>query len=249
MFMKAIIIDDEPKRQEILRKMIHDHCPHIQVMTTASEAEEAWHLIHEHKPDLVFLDLEMPDDSGLTLLQKFEKINFHLIVISACDEQSLPALPHDVFAHLLKPVNAEALRSLAEELNSVAVNDDLQMAIEAMTDASRLSFSGKLAIPVKEGILNCAVADVIRIESDGSYSTVYVVGGKRYVISKGLKEYEELLPEKEFFRVHKSHLINIHKIKKYVRNDGNFLEMADGSLIEVARRKKDEFLQVMNAMA
>jgi two-component system LytT family response regulator len=153
--MKAIIIDDNPKRKEILRKMIHDHCPQIQVITTA---------------------------------------------------------------------------------------------IEAMTSSSRLSFSGKLSIPVKEGILNCAVADVIRIESDGSYSTVYVVGGKRYVISKGLKEYEELLPEKEFFRVHKSHLINIHKIRKYVRNDGNFLEMADGFLIEVARRKKSVFLQVMNTL-
>jgi two-component system LytT family response regulator len=112
----------------------------------------------------------------------------------------------------------------------------------------RLTFSGKLEIPVKEGIFYCAVADVIRIESDGSYSTFYVADGKRYVLSKGLKEYEELLPEKEFFRVHKSHLINIHKIRKYVRNDGNFLEMEDGCQIEVARRKKDEFLEAMNVM-
>ncbi len=113
---------------------------------------------------------------------------------------------------------------------------------------SRLMFSDKLEIPVKEGIFYCAIADVIRIESDGSYSTLYVVGGKRYVISKGLKEYEELLPEKEFFRVHKSHLVNIHKIRNYLRSDGSFLEMEDGRQIEVARRKKDEFLGAMNVM-
>jgi two-component system LytT family response regulator len=249
--MKSIIINDEPKGQGVLLKMIHHHCPDIQVIAMASGADEAWDLIHEHKPELVFLDLELPGDSGFALLQKFEKINFHLIVTTACDEQSLPLIPHDVFAHLLKPINAEELKSIVAELKlcTVTVNDDLQMAAEVMAGASRLSFSGKLAIPVKEGILNCAVADVIRIESDGSYSTVYVVGGKRYVISKGLKEYEELLPEKEFFRVHKSHLINIYKIKKYVRTDGHFLEMADGSLIEVARRKKDDFLQVMNTLA
>lgn len=113
---------------------------------------------------------------------------------------------------------------------------------------SRLMFSDKLEIPVKEGIFYCAIADVIRIESDGSYSTLYVVGGKRYVISKGLKEYEELLPEKEFFRVHKSHLVNIHKIRNYLRSDGNFLEMEDGRQIDIARRKKDEFLVAMNVM-
>lgn len=113
---------------------------------------------------------------------------------------------------------------------------------------SRLMFSDKLEIPVKEGIFYCAIADVIRIESDGSYSTLYVAGGKRYVISKGLKEYEELLPEKEFFRVHKSHLVNIHKIRNYVRSDGSFLEMEDGRQIEVARRKKDEFLGAMTDM-
>lgn len=114
---------------------------------------------------------------------------------------------------------------------------------------AKLMFSDKLEIRVKEGILYCAVADVIRIESDGSYSTLYIVGGKRYVVSKGLKDYEELLPEREFFRVHKSHLINIHQIKNYVHTDGNFLEMEDGCQIEVARRKKDDFLQMMNTIA
>ena len=118
---------------------------------------------------------------------------------------------------------------------------------EKKENTLRLTFSDKLEIPVKEGIFQCALADVIRIASDGSYSTVYVAGGRRYVISKGLKDYEELLPEKDFFRVHKSHLVNIHKIAKYVRTDGSFLEMEDGSLIEVARRKKEEFFQRMNA--
>jgi len=122
------------------------------------------------------------------------------------------------------------------------------MIKEKNENTSRLTFSGKLEIPVKEGILHCDVADVIRIESDGSYSTLYVAGGKRYVISKGLKEYEGLLPEKEFFRVHKSHLINIHRIVKFTHSDGSFLEMGDGSLIEVARRKKDGFLRTMNVM-
>jgi two-component system LytT family response regulator len=120
---------------------------------------------------------------------------------------------------------------------------------EKQKSESGTMFTGKLGIPVKEGIFYCAFEDIVRIESEGSYSVFYITGGKRYVVTKGLKSYENLLPTKEFFRIHRSHLINIHKITRYVRSDGSFLEMEDGSLIEIARRKKDEFSRIMNAIS
>lgn len=247
-FMKTVIVESESKTQDILLKIIQEHYPGIQVIGIASGVYEARDLILKHKPELVFLDIEMPGDSDFMLLHQFAAIGCHLIVTTACDEPFLSAPVHGVFAYLHKPIDFEKLKQAVEALKRYTASNGLAAVKEKNGSTPRLSFSGKLAIPVREGVFDCPVQDVIRIESDGSYSTLYVSGGKRYVISKGLKEYEELLPAKEFFRVHKSHLINIHKIKKYVRNDGNLLEMADGSLIEVARRKKGEFLKVVDAM-
>jgi two-component system LytT family response regulator len=246
--MKAIIVDDELKGQDMLIKLIANYCRDVEVVATASTADDAYQLIIKHKPHLVFLDIEMPGASGFSLLDRFNVIDFQVIVTTAFNEYALKAIKHHVFDYLLKPVDIDELRNTVDSLKKFYKTELAVEQPDELHAASKLSFTGKIGIPVKGGISYFPVANIIRIESDGSYCTFYVTGNKRYVVSKGLKDYEDILPAKEFYRVHKSHLINIHKVTKYIRTDGNFLEMEDNSVIEIARRKKEEFLQIMNAL-
>lgn len=242
--MKTIIIDDERKGRELLAKLLADHCPGVEVCATAEDVEQAVELIRLHKPRLVFLDIEMPGSTGFSIFDHAHEADFEVIVTTAFNQYALRAIKHHVFDYLLKPIDVDELKKAVEALQQKAGH---VKTAEDQKPLRRLAPGGKLGIAMRDGIVYCTVKDIIRIESEGSYSTVYLADGKRCVASKGLGEYEELLPLDLFFRVHKSHLINVQKVSKYIRTDGNFLEMEDGSVIEIARRKKDEFLQLMSS--
>jgi two-component system LytT family response regulator len=243
--MKAIIVEDEKKGQEILSSLILKYCNGVEIIGMADNAEEAYLLIIKMKPDVVFLDIEMPKGNGFYLLEKFEKINFQIIFTTAYDNYAIKAIKYHALDYLLKPIDIDELKQAVENVKKAMLKPDNTKYIDFLT-TRKLDIENRLGLPVKDGILYVQVADIIRIESDGSYSTIYLSNSQKHVVSKNLKEYEDVLPVKEFFRVHKSHLINIKKVKKYVRQDGYFVEMEDGSQVEIARRKKDEFLQTMN---
>jgi len=244
--MKAIIIDDEQKGREILQKLIEQYCDNdLEIVAVASNVIDAFKLIGFHKPQLIFLDIEMPGGNGFSLLDKFSTTDFKVIITTAFDDYAIKAIKHHAFDYLLKPIDIDELVQAVASVKAAISRETADK--KELPALQRLSLSSRLALPVKDGIFYLIVSDIMRVESDGGYSTFHTGDGKKYVVSKNLKEYEDLLPEKEFFRVHKSHLINIKKVKKYIRTDGNFIEMEDGSIVEIARRKKDEFLQMMNA--
>lgn len=246
-FMKAIIVDDEQRGRESLQKLLEMYCKHVEVVAMASNVEEAHQLIVSHKPHVVFLDIEMPGGHGFMLLDKFQERSFKVIMTTAFEDYAIKAIKHHAFDYLLKPIDIDELvfaidtakKDLDKEMPSPSIEPG------ALTP-QRLTLSGRIALPVKDGIFYLVVSDLVRIESDGGYSTFFAKDGAKYLVAKNLKDYEDILPEKSFFRVHKSHLINMDKVKKYIRTDGNFIEMEDGSVVEIARRKKDEFLQLMN---
>lgn len=243
--IQAIIVDDDQKGIETLHKLIRDYCKDVEVVAMCSNIREAYSLILLHKPHVVFLDVEMPEGDGFSLLDKFRERDFQIIMTTAFDEYALKAIKHHAFDYLLKPIDTDELMFAVDCVKKV-----LKITPAAEQAANqKLTLSSRLALPVKEGIVYLTVADIVRVESDEGYSVFYNTDGKKYIVSKHLKEYEEVLPEKEFFRIHKSHLINVKKVKKYIRTEGNFIEMEDGSVVEIARRKKDEFLQVMNELS
>ena len=244
--MKAIIIDDEQKGREILQKLINDYCTDVEAVAIASNVKEAYELIIHHKPDLVFLDIEMPGGNGFSLLDKFQEIDFKVIITTAFDEYAITAIKHRAFDYLLKPIDIDELRVAVDSVKKT-IGNEVEVNHQDSLSLKKLSLNSRLSLPVKDGIFYLTVSEIMRIESDGGYSTFHTCDGKKYVVSRNLKGYEDILPEREFFRVHKSHLINIKKVKKYIRTDGNFIEMEDGSIVEIARRKKDEFLQLMNS--
>jgi two-component system LytT family response regulator len=243
--MKAVIVDDEKKGREILTKLLEKYCPEVKVCGTASNAEEGYTIINESEPDIVFLDIEMPNGNGFALLNRFEEIGFQVIFTTAYDNYAIQAIKHHALDYLLKPIDIDELQTAVENAKN-AIKEKPTVNRYAGFIADRKPEAGnRIGLPIKDGIVYLNISEIIRIESDGSYSTFFSTDGKKYVVSKNIGEYEEILPSKEFFRSHKSHLINIKKVKKYLRTDGYFAEMEDGSVIEISRRKKDEFLQLM----
>ncbi|MEM9686045.1 MAG: LytTR family DNA-binding domain-containing protein, partial [Bacteroidota bacterium] len=245
--MNAIIVDDEKKGREILHKLIKDYCPEISVQALAANADQAYELIKKHKPDILFLDIEMPGGDGFYLLEKFQTIPFQVIFTTAYDNYAIQAIKHQAFDYLLKPIDIDELKATIANVKK-SVESRAVSPTHSVTPEFRQQLTGRIALPVQDGVIYLIVADILRIESDGSYSVFYTSNGKKHIVSKNLKVYEDLLPATVFFRVHKSHLINMRKVKKYLRTDGYFAEMEDNSIVEISRRKKDEFLQRMNSL-
>ncbi|HSH64846.1 MAG TPA: LytTR family DNA-binding domain-containing protein [Bacteroidia bacterium] len=245
--MKAIIIDDEKKGREILKSLIETYCEEVEIIAQAANAQQGYELILEHKPDVIFLDVEMPNGDGFSLLERFNEITFQIVFTTAFDDYAIKAIKFHALDYLLKPIDIDELRlaieNVRKELQSGKINENKYNGI---IKSRKLENSGKLALPIKDGIIYLSVSEIVRVESDGAYSIFYTDHGKKHLSSKNLGEYEEILLGLGFYRIHRSHIVNVKKVKKFIRNEGTFVEMEDGSMVEIARRKKDEFLQMMN---
>lgn len=244
--MRAIIIDDEKKGREILKSLIETYCKEVEIIAQASNADEGYEMIQKHEPDVVFLDVEMPSGDGFSLLERFDEITFQIIFTTAFDDYAIKAIKFHALDYLLKPIDIDELRVAVENVKKALQGEQSVDNRYMEMLQSRKENTGKLALPIKDGIVYLSISEIVRVESDGAYSIFYTDCGKKHLSSKNLGEYEEILPSFGFFRVHRSHIINVKKVKKFIRSDGNFIEMEDGSRVEIARRKKDEFLEMMN---
>lgn len=244
--MRAIIIDDEKKGREILKSLIETYCKEVEIIAQASNADEGFEMIQKHEPDVVFLDVEMPSGDGFSLLERFDEITFQIIFTTAFDDYAIKAIKFHALDYLLKPIDIDELRIAVENVKKALQEENGADNRYMEMLQSRKENTGKLALPIKDGIVYLSISEIVRVESDGAYSIFYTDCGKKHLSSKNLGEYEEILPSFGFFRVHRSHIINVKKVKKFIRSDGNFIEMEDGSRVEIARRKKDEFLEMMN---
>jgi two-component system LytT family response regulator len=220
--------------------LLEKNVPEIQLVATTTDCHEGIAKIEQYKPDIVFLDVSMPDMNGFSLLQQVVYKDFHLIFTTAHEQYAIQAIKHHATDYLLKPIDVDELKHAVQ-----TVMQERQPQVQSMP-VRRLELDSRIGLPIREGLVYHTVSDIIWVESHGNYCTFHTGDGKKYMVSKNIGEYEEILPEREFFRAHKSHLINMRKVKKYIRTDGYFVEMADGATVEISRRKKDEFLQLMN---
>jgi len=246
--LRSVIIDDEPKNVRILRNMLEEFCPQVTVMAEAGNANQGVEVILEAKPELVFLDIEMPYGSAFDMLDKLYPVTFEIIFVTAFNSYMLKAFKYSALDYLLKPVNIEELKAAvnkaAEKINFKKFNKQLFNLLENLKKAQ--STLPKLAIPSQSGLEFVQVDEIIRCEAEGGYTFFHTKAREKIVSVRNIKEYEELLPEALFFRIHNSHLINLNFIKKYHKGRGGFVEMEDGFMIEVATRRKDEFLAKFN---
>ena len=242
--LKTIIVDDEQDAVSFINSIIEEYCSSLEVVGKANNVCQAAQVINEKKPDLVFLDVEMPNGSGFDLLTQFPEKDFDVVFITAFNHYAIKAIKFSAVDYILKPINIsefiEAVNMVIKKRLEKAShsNESLKMLMENL----RTIPPSRLAIPTADGMEYLNPKDIIRIEADRSYSWFYLNGNRKTLVSKHLKEFQELLSDRNFFRSHNSHLINLKYVKKFIRKEGGYIEMLDGSLIPVSRNRKDLFL-------
>ncbi|WP_420322239.1 LytR/AlgR family response regulator transcription factor [Flagellimonas sp.] len=243
----AIIVDDEARHHETLGKMLNNFCPEINVLGNAHNVNEAVNLINDIKPEIIFLDIEMPGGNGFTLLDHFEEPPFEVIFTTAHDLYAINAIKYAALDYLMKPINIRELQEAVARATKVInkkENRTSQEKINVLKSNLKLEDQRftKIALPSSDGIDFIETEAIIRAEAERSYSNFYLENGKKVLVSKPLKEYEALLEQCNFFRVHKSHMINLTHLEKYVKGKGGYVIMKDGSHVDVSVRKKEDLL-------
>lgn len=238
--IKAILIDDENKACLNLKRLIEKHCPYTDVIAMSKDADDAYVKINTLAPDVILLDVHMPGLSGFDLLKKFDKKFFKVIFVTAYSEYALQAIKQSAIDYLLKPIDKTELQTALLKVKE-QIESERERTLNGSHKNSRL-----VPLSVQDGIIFMHPENIIRLEADGSYTTVFTADKKKYIISKNIKEVEKLLAADDFFRCHQSHLVNIHFVSRFTHNlSGNFAEMSDGSKVDIARRRKEEFLAIM----
>lgn len=240
--MRTVIIDDEKKGRQILINFISRYAPQLSVIGEASCVEEGIKLIDTEKPDLVFLDIQMPDGTGFDLLGQVTYHKFKLIFCTSYDNYAVKAFRFSAIDYLLKPIDPDVFAAAIQKVLSETL-DDLKPRLDTL-NSNKKEFK-RLALYAAEGISIVKIDEIIRCESSINYTRFILTDGSKILVSKTLKEYEDFLGGHGFVRVHKSHLVNINHIKKYIKGEGGWVVMADDSKIEVSRRKKDILLDLL----
>ncbi|MES2762303.1 MAG: LytTR family DNA-binding domain-containing protein [Bacteroidota bacterium] len=242
--IRAIIVDDEEKGRFTLRNLVAKNCPSLELVDLCDSVEMAIASILKHQPDLVFLDIEMPFQNGFALLEKFQKPNFDVIFITAYDHYAIKAIKYSALDYLLKPVDTEELKEAVIKIEQKKKHTASQLPdFELLLSNLKLKgTSAKIAIPTFEGLQMINSTEIIKCTANESYTEIVLAGGKKIMVSRILKEYEDLLSDFNFFRVHNSCLINLAHVNKYIKGDGGYVLMSDGESVEVSRRKKNELL-------
>jgi two-component system, LytTR family, response regulator len=248
MTIKTLIVEDEQKSREMLAGLVEKHCPELAVAGLASNVKEGVEMVRSLKPDLVFLDISMPDGSGFDLLEQVQGHRFELVFATASDAHAIKAIKYSACDYLLKPIDVEELKTAVSKVVSKKQNipnmENLQFLIQHLRKADE-NFQ-KITLPTGNAYEIVNIKDIIRCEADGSYTTFYLTDKRKLLISAGLKHYEELLPETDFIRVHHHHLINMNHVVRFLKEDGGYAVMTDGSRIEISRRKKETFMERLN---
>lgn len=249
--IKALVIDDEANARSVVKNMLQQLALPVDVIGEAASAAEGLQKVEALKPDLLFLDIQMPGGSGIELMQALKGAKPHVIFVTAHQGFAIQALKLSAIDYLLKPIDPTDLKEAIEKVvqqKSTLQTEQLTLFQQALQSlqSPQPQAPQRLAISTSEGILYADLKDIIWIESLTGYCKFYLQGQKPVVVSKNLKEYEDLLAAHNFFRTHQSSVVNLLHIKKYVRGEGGQVWMSDGSEIEVARRRKEELLKKMS---
>lgn len=246
--MKAIIIDDEKHCREVLEMLLHKYCNQVQVLQSFAGAKDALLHLDQLQPDVIFLDIEMPEMNGFEFLESCNRRDFAVIFTTAYNEYAIKAIKHSALDYLLKPIDKseliEAVQRVEKEQSQKTAGRVEQLLQHMQTNAT----SRRFAVSTLEGLTIINPDDLMYVKSDGPYSHFYFSDKRHLVISKTLKESEEFLPAIDFFRIHNSYLVNMKYVQKYIRGEGGEVVMANADIIPVSRTRKQDFLKLLEKM-
>ncbi len=241
MTLNAIIVDDEPAARSMLRQIIAEHCPMLHLIDDAPDVKTAVKLINKHAIDLVFLDIEMPEENGFALFEYFNAPTFETIFCTAYSEYALRAFEVSAVDYILKPISISKVIGAVEKAVKLVGQNQIIQRVNVLKENLSLNKLQKIALPMADSLVFVQLEDIYFFEADGSYTNVITQNG-RTLVSKKIKEFDELLAnDSRFYRVHRSFLINTHQILKYNKKDGAMIEFAGGFAAPIAREKVKEF--------
>lgn len=243
--MRAIIVDDELNSLQNLEQKISEFCTRVELVGAFQKPEEAILEINSLKPDLLFLDIEMPRINGFKLLDQLSDFHGEVIFTTAFGHYAIDAFKVAAFDYLVKPISISELQDSIDRLSLRSITKAKQrfrILSDTLTKNGKID---KIAVPNNHEVEIIGLSDIIRVEGDGNYSKIVLLDGTSILITKILKEFEDILTPYHFYRVHNSHLININHIKRYIKADGGQIEMSNNDLIEISRRKRHEFLEIL----
>lgn len=244
--IKALLIDDEQENRSLLTKLLLPHQQEIAVIGEAATIQEAHTAILTLKPELVFLDISLPPHNAFELLEALPKIDFLIIFITAHHDYALKAFEYSAVSYLLKPLQEEQLDKALQQVQSLLKHTSLAKTYQTLIHNIKYpTFSNqtKICLPTAEGFDVVLAQDIMYCCADSNYTFVYLQNAAPLCVSKTLAEIEEILPFPQFFRIHKSHLINLNHLKKYLKNQGGTAVMSDGKALDISRRKKTQFIE------
>lgn len=246
--ISCLIIEDEPRNVNVLKTIITLHCHQLKIEGIAGSVKEALSLIGQIKPQLLFLDVELGDGNAFDLLSKIDYSKHAIIFTTAHEEYALTAFRFSAVDYLVKPLSIEdvvnAVARAVEKIGSKEENESIKLLL----NQSKLKKLERIALPTLEGLQIVELDRINYIEAEGSYSVFYLISKEKQMVSKSLKEYEELLEPYRFFRIHHSHIIQLNKVDKYVKGSGGYVVMQNGVSLDVSARKKDAFLQKLHEL-
>ncbi|HEY4965809.1 MAG TPA: LytTR family DNA-binding domain-containing protein [Puia sp.] len=241
--IKSIIVDDEPYCCETLELMIGKFCPDLEISAICTSGSEALKAVAQHHPALVFLDIEMPFMNGFQFLENLSGINFELIFTTSYDQYAIKAIRFSALDYLLKPIDREELiQAVAKVSGRLQSPSQGQLELLLQKYHSPKDSLKKIALPTMEGLQMVDVAAIISCASESNYTNFFLKNNKKITVSRTMKDMEELLADYSFLRVHNSFMVNLNEVEKYVKGEGGYLIMSDGSNIDVSRTRKETLL-------
>jgi two-component system LytT family response regulator len=245
---KAVIVDDELDAIESVKLLLNENFPNIEIAGTAQSVTQALEIIPEVLPDIVFLDIEMPDGKGFDVLEHIQNRNFSVIFITAYNQYAIKAFKFSATDYILKPIDIDDfIKAVEKAVKNVSLTNNVEDKINVLLENINGNKPEKIAISTAESIEFVNISDIVQIQAEGSYSVLKFIDNTNTMVSKNLGEFETLLEDHPFYRTHQSHLINLLHVKK-VNRLGNEIVMDDGSVAFLSRRKKNQFMEIMSNM-
>ena len=242
---KILIIDDENKTKEFIKRLLISFGHNFDIYTDGSNVESGINAINKIKPDLVFLDIQMPDGNGFDVLQGVQYKEFEIVFITAYQEYAIQAIKFSALAYILKPIDVEELEGAIDKALTTLQKKKNELQFNALANNIERGKKKKLVLKTQESVYVLELKEIIRCEADKNYTSFYLESGRRILVSKTLKEYDLLLSSHSFFRVQQSHLVNLDHINRYDKADGGAVIMRDGSSVPLSPAKREQFFQIL----
>ena len=244
--MNAVIVDDESTVRNTIKSLLSEYFPDITIPATAGTIEEGYEAVVKYKPDLLFLDIELPDGTGFDLLKRFSQIPFKIIFVTGHHEYALDAIKVSALDYVLKPVDTDELCRAVEKAREIISQEEQQLKLQALSEnLQSKKVLKRIILHTSDHLQLVSVSEIVRAEADSNYTSFTLSDGKHILVSRTIKEFESLLSASGIIRVHQSHLVNINYIDRFVKKDGGYLLLKDSKKIPVSPILKKQVLQAL----